>query len=415
MQCLYIFLFKQKENQIINDKNDFLNNFINIYSGDKYIFDALLNIQINKENCIPVKIEFLSIIINLLQEFIKNKLTKEKLEKYLENGNTYELLLKKLTETISELLELNYTKYKMYLSQFKEDEIIINNYDDKNNKNENIKTIISKLISDIFDFIEEISKGRNSYMSYMFANIDLFKKIFMIDYIQSEADESRKEIETYLAKNYGKNNEYIKKYLEIILTVDVFNYLIKNNSSWKYFNVISSIMKKYEENLNKKNIIDDKENNEKIESQFYIRSKQIINIILDYIKNECENEEAKEANLDEKEAIISKKNKEHFKEGILTFLSDLINLNQKELVPYILSKVNVFDLFINKCLLRKCIDKPLEAKNPFCLTNQSQYPVYNLIIIILKNTHNEELYNKIIDFLNQYHENGFWKNYNHKN
>ena len=153
-------------------------------------------------------------------------------------------------------------------------------------------------------------------------------------------------------------------------------------------------MKKYEENLNKRNIIDDKENNEKIESQFYIRSKQIINIILDYIKNECENEEIKEENLDEKEAIISKKNKENFKEGILTFLSDLINLNQKELVPYILSKVNVFDLFINKCLLRKCIDKPLEAKNPFCLTNQSQNPVYNLIIIILKNNNNEELYNK---------------------
>ena len=417
LQCLYFFLFEQKENEIIINKNDFLNNFINIYSGDKFIFEALLNIQINKENCIPVKIECLSIIINLLQELMKNKLTKEKIEKNLENGNTYELLLKKLTETISELLEFNYTKYKLYLSKIKDDVIIINNNsDDKNNKNENIENIISKLISDIFDFIEEISKERKPYMTYMFNNIELFKKIFMVDYIQSEADESRKEIEVYLSKNYGKNNEYIKKYLEIILTVDVFNYLIKNNSSWKYFNVISTIMKKYEKNLNKNNIINDKENNEKkTESQFVTQSKQIINIILEYIKNECESNDTKEESLGEKEVIIYKKNKEHFKEGILTFLSDLINLNEKELVPYVLKKVNVFDLFVNKCIFRKCIDKPLETKNPFCLTSQSQNPVYNLIIIILKNTHDEELYNKIIDVLNQYHKKGFWKDFNHKN
>ena len=82
-------------------------------------------------------------------------------------------------------------------------------------------------------------------MLYMFNNTELFTKIFVADYIQSEADESRKVIEDYLTKNYGKNNEYIKKYLEIILTVDIFNYLVKNNSAWKYFHVISSIIKKY--------------------------------------------------------------------------------------------------------------------------------------------------------------------------
>ena len=417
MQCLYYFLFEKKNNnEIIKDKNDYLNNFINIHSGDKFIIEALLNIQIDKDNCIPIKIECLSIIINILQEFIKNKLTKEKIENKLGNENTYELILKKLTDIISQLLELNYTKYNYYLNQFKDEVIILNNSQEKNNNNENVNNTIAKLISNIFDFIEEISKGKNPYMLYMFNNTELFTKIFVADYIQSEADESRKVIEDYLTKNYGKNNEYIKKYLEIILTVDIFNYLVKNNSAWKYFHVISSIIKKYEENFNKNKMLVEKETDEKkIESQYYIQSKQIIDIILDYIQNECEKDNSKEEELEEKEAQKSKKNKEHFKEGILLFLSDLIKLNQKELVQYVLNKVNIFDLFINKCLLRKCTERPLETKNPFCLTNQSQNPVYKLIIIILKNIQDDELYNKIIDVLNQYHEKGFWKTYNHKN
>ena len=175
-------------------------------------------------------------------------------------------------------------------------------------------------------------------------------------------------------------------------------------------------MKKYEDNLNNNKTQEDKENNgKKIESQYNIKSKQIIDIILDYIQKECEKEEIKEEDLEEKEAKKLKINKENFKEGILLFLTNLIKLNQKELVQYIINKVNIFDLFINKCLLRKCIEKPLEAKEPFCLTNKSQNPIYQLIVIILKNSNDDELYNKILDVLNQYHEKGFWKTYNNKN
>ena len=147
-------------------------------------------------------------------------------------------------------------------------------------------------------------------MLYMFNNIKLFTKIFVVDYIQSEADESRKVIEDYLTKNYGKNNEYIKKYLEIILTVEIFNYLVKNNSAWKYFQVISSIMKKYEENLNRSSALGEKEN--KNELQYYKQSKQIIDIILDYIQNEFEKNVKKEEELGEKEAKLSMKNNENF-------------------------------------------------------------------------------------------------------
>ena len=414
LQCLSFYLFENKDEIISQkDKNNYLDNFINKNSGEHYILNALLNMQINKDNCIPIDIECISIIINILQELQKNKITKEKLEKTLAKENIYELILTNLTETISELLELNYTKYKTYLNQFNDEEKTSNNSSDDNDEKENINNTIAKLIENILNFIEEISKGKNPYMLYMFKNIKLFTKIFVVDYIQSEADESRKVLEDYLTKNYGKNNEYIKKYLEIILTVEVFNYLVKNNSSWKYFHVISSIMKKYEENLNRSSALGEKEN--KNELQYYKQSKQIIDIILDYIQNECEKNVKTEEELDEKEAKLSMKNNENFKEGILIFLTDLIKLNQKELVPYILKKVDIFDLFINKCLLRKCIEKPLEAKDPFCLTRQSQNPVYNLIIIILKNIHDDELYNRIINFLNRFHEKGFWKTFNHKN
>ena len=413
LQCLHFCLF-EKNNEIIKDKNNYLNNFINAYSGDNYILKALLSMEINKDNCFPIEIECISIIINFLQELEKQKQTKEKLAKNLENEEIYLSILVKLSKTISQLLELNYTKYKNYLNQFTDDIKIINNSNEE--KGNRINDSIAKLIKNIFEFIEEISKGKQPYMLYMFNHLNSFNQIFVIDYIQTEADESRKVIEDYLTKNYGKNNDYIKKYLEIILTVDVFNYLMKNNSSWKYFHIISSIIKQYEENLNKNKIFLDKENKEKkIESQYYIQSKQIIDIILEYIQDECEKNDKKEELLTGKEAKISIQNKEHFKEGILLFLTDLINLNQKELVQYIINKVDVYDLFINKCLLRKCTERPLETKDPFCFTSQSQNPVYKLMLIIIKNIHDNELYNKIIDVLNKYHEKSFWKTFNHKN
>ena len=42
-----------------------------------------------------------------------------------------------------------------------------------------------------------------------------------------------------------------RKYLEIILTVDIFNYLVKNDEAGKYFHVITSLMKQCEQSLNK--------------------------------------------------------------------------------------------------------------------------------------------------------------------
>ena len=428
LQCFDFFLFELNEptitkdmnnniNQLIWNKNTFLNNFINIYSPEKIILECLLNTQLNKEKCKLIEIENISIMIKVLLELYKYKQKdiKEKFENIYNDKNIYDKIIKKLTEILIELLEFNYLKYNNYLNQFNDD-INENKKNNKNNKNNlDIKNIIAKLIENIFIFIEYISKDKTPYMLYLFNNTKLFFKIFVNDYIKSDSDLSRKVIENYLDKNYGKNNEYIKKFLEIILTVDIFNYLVKNDVEGKYFHVISFIMKKYEENLNKNIMNKIKEKND---SQYYKQSKQIIDIIIDYILKECEKDDN---NIDneinsEKETELIIKKKEYFKEGILLFLTDLIKLNSKELVIYITNKIDFFDLFINKCLLRKCIEKPLESKNPFCLTNQSQNPVYNLIIIILKNIpNNESHYSKIISYLNKYHEKSFWKKFNHEN
>ena len=143
--------------------------------------------------------------------------------------------------------------------------------------------------------------------------------------------------------------------------------------------------------------------------------KQIIDKILNYMQDECDKKEENKENLNEKELKILMKNKENFKEGILLFLTNILNLNQKELVKYILFKVDVCDLFLNKCIMRKCVDKPLEEKEPFCLTNQSKKVVYDILYIILQNVQNNDLFIKIIDFLSKYHQSGFWKTFNVKN
>ena len=413
LQCLYYFLFTKNNrqiNQILPDKKEYLNNFISVYHGDKLIFDKLLNININKDNIKPIQIQCLTQIIDVLNEIehYKENEKQVKFENILENKDLYNITLKKLTHIISNLLELNYTKYHNYIDQI--------NDDSNEHKNEkiNIKEDIAKLIEHIFNFIDEITVDRLPYMNFLFDENENFTQAFIYDYIKCETDESRKKLDEFLTKNYDKNNDYINKYFEIILTIDIFNYLVKNDKAGKYFHVISSIMKKYykdkiknnSEMLNKDTIVD---------SRYIQQSKQIIDKILDYIQKECEKKEENLENLNEKEAKILMKNKENFKEGIILFLANILNLSPKELVKYISDKVDICELFLNRCIMRKCIDKPLEAKEPFCLTNQSQSAVYTLLYIILKNTQNNDYYIKIINELNKYHQNGFVKNYNVKN
>ena len=316
-------------------------------------------------------------------------------------------------------MELNYTKYTNYINQINDDSTENNSKNNENNKKTIINENIANILEHIFNFTNEISINKISYLDFLFNYTEIFTKIFVYDYIKCEADESRKKIDDFLAKNYEKNNDYIKKYFEIILTVDIFNYLVKNDKEGKYFHVISSIMKKYYDDNNKNNKNDksmEKQNKDIIiDSNHSKQSKQIIDIILEYIQKESEKVEEKNETIEEKEAKLLMIKKENFKDGILQFLANILNLNPKELVQYIINKVDIVDLFINKCLMRKCVEKPLEAKNPFCITSQSQNGVYKLLLIVLQNIQNDELYLKIVEAVNKYHILGFWKSYKNQN
>jgi ubiquitin C-terminal hydrolase len=419
LQCFYYFLFDKKNgkdkkvNQIIHDKKEFINNFIEVHHGDKLILDKLLNININKDNCRPIQIECLTIIIDMLNE-IENYKENEKSKKFeniFESKERYKDTLIKISDNIANLLELNYTKYKNYFNQINDDS---NDY--THNSNENKKTIyenIANLIEHICNFTDEISFEKMSYMEFLFINKDLFTEIFVYDYIKSESEESRKKIDEFLTKNYNKNNYYIQKYLEITLSIDIFNYLLVNDEGGTYFHVISFVMQNFYNNDSNNNIVE--KENKKINLDYTKQSKQIINIILEYIETECEKKEEKKEIIDEKEEKLLMKKKENFKEGILLFLASILTLNPKELVNYIISKVDICDLFLNKCIMRKCNQQPLQSKNPFCRTSESQNAVYNLLIVFLKNLQNNDLYMKILGILDRYHLEGFWKTYNVKN
>ena len=209
------------------DKKENLNNFINIYHGDQLIFHTLLDIDINKDNIKPIQIQCLTQIIDVLIEIEKYKENEKqvKFENTLENKDLYKNTLKKITDIISNLLELNYTKYNNYIDQINDDS------NEHKNEKVNIKEDIAKLIEHIFNFIDEITIDKVPYMNFLFDKNENFTKIFVYDYIKCETDESRQKLDDFLTKNYDKNNDYINKYFEIILTVDIFNYLVKNDKN----------------------------------------------------------------------------------------------------------------------------------------------------------------------------------------
>ena len=419
LKCFYFFVFDKNNdkdiqvNQILPNKREYLNNFIKVHSGDKLLLNILLNTKIEPNNCKPIQIECLTILIDVLNKIERYKQSEGeiKLNNFFNNKDPN---LIKLTNMISNLLLLNYNKYLYYfnieISDSKENNSNIN---EKNKTS--ISENISKLIENILLFIEILTKDCIDYILYLFNENNLFRKVFIEDYIKCEADESRKVIDNYLLKNYNRNNDYIKKYLEIVLTVDLFGYLVENDKAGKYFHVMSSIMKKYyEENISDNHMMIDEPKDSIIENKHIQQSKQIIDIILNFIQKECDKKEESIENIEDKEAKLLMRNKENFKEGILLFLTNILNLDLKELIHHIINKIEIYNLFINKCSLRKCVHNPLEKNFPFCRTDQSQNTLYNLLLIILKNVP-FNLYLNFIENLNVYHKLGFWKTRNVKN
>ena len=119
------------------------------------------------------------------------------------------------------------------------------------------------------------------------------------------------------------------------------------------------------------------------------------NNTINNISNSCSNE---------KKQDLIKNNKI---EGIISFLQSILNLSPELLVEYLLSKVDIIDLFLNKCILSKCNLNPLESKKPLCNYTSSQDSVFQLIIFILRNispSQNKNLYFDIVNLLSKYHQ-----------
>ena len=417
-QCLYFVLFDKKtgNNEQIN-KNEYLHNFISIHNIDKLIINRLLDININPNNCFPITIECLISVIQVLNELEIYKENSMEIEErsILKDDKFFYKVLQKFSEIIIHLLGINYNIYKDYAIQ-DIDDISEDSYNDKEEEFlDDINQKISILVKNIFSFIDEITKKKQSFMNFIFNDKELFIKMFINDYIKCENDELKKVIEEYLSKNFENNNENLQKFLEIILTFDIFNYLIQNDKSGKYLNFISSIIKK---NFDKENKIPEYI----IEPKIIEQSKKIIDLIISYIKEEIQKNEEEEKNendiSEEKELNKLFKKKENLKEGIILYLSNILNINPQQLISYIITKVDICDFFLNKCILRKCVNKPLEEKKPFCLNNQSKGAVYKLLLNIIKKidiNYDNNLCMKIIDILDKMNKLGFWKTFNVRN
>ena len=442
LQCFYNFLFKKEKStkktdeETVKMKEDYLNNFIVVHKCDEIILDLFLNKKISPKDCKHIEIECLSLIVNLIKGIEDYKLNKndKKYKNISEQKDVHDKILKKSNEIISNLLELDIEILHNYLKKGEDDTTNLKTGDgeNENNKTDNIEEMIKELAELIFEFLQEISEDKKSYMEYLIINDDkIFKEIFIYKFIKCENSKLNDAIDNYLNKGYHNNIEYIKKYLEIIFTKDVFNYIVENDKTGKYFHIISSIMNKYydfnlEEKKKDKKIKEykkeeekqvekeekkDEKNVEKKDNKQIEQSKEIIDIILKYIEKECEEKEINYENMSSKEIKSLVKDKENFKEGIISFLINILKLNSKELVKYIVKKVDICKILLNNCILRKCVKEPLNEKNPFCVTSQTKEVLFKLLIFILHNSDNEDIYINITKNLNELHQIGFWKLY----
>ena len=410
LKCLENFLFNKEINDI--ERDDYIDNFINIHHIDNIITNNFLNFSLNSHNCKKIQIEFLLIIINIIYKIEEHKKTSiesddnksEKCDEHLNN------IFKKLTEIISILLILNYASSDDCLKNSKDScsEVI----------NENLENDISNLVKLIFIVINYISNDRKLYINLMFKNPENFIKIFIKDFIRCKSNELKAIIDNYFFQNFAQNASIFKTYLNIVLTEELFNYFILNDNLGKYFGIISSIIQRYLS----KNKFDSSSNPEFIE-----KCKRLIDLIINHMNELIEKSDKKfeSKQVENLLNIISEKeqsklfiNSEKYKEKLFQILSNIINLQPQELAIYLINKVDFCNYFLIKCILRKCVQKPLEIPDSFCRNNVSKISDYDLIVNVLKYLDNEnfnKLYMEIINILDNYHKIGFWKTYNVRN
>ena len=414
---IYIFTYtlkclKEYINETEKEKQKIiLNNFINIHHGDELLYNILLDINMDSNDCKLIDYECLSLLIDLIKLIENHKKENNIDEKILKKINA-DKLLNKISLIIIDLLHIKYDLLHKN-SHYNHFDIIDNINDDQKNNVNFITKKINKLTFDLLENIlnlteQNIEDNNNSYMTYLFNNQDLFKKIFFYDYIKCEREEMRKILKTYLTKHLFQieDEQYIKNYLEIMLSIKTFNELVDNDVSGSYFKELSYLMEKYK----KKN--KEKKNENEIDQKHYEQFTQIIDLVINYIQSQCEsvgyfkNFEVDKTN-DEKNEISN----DSKIEGLLMFLQNILILAPNQLVNYLINKIDIYDLFLIKSILRKCNKNPLDTKKMLCVSDNSKEVMFELIIFILRNLPEEKknLEIKIWDELDNLHKIGFWK------
>ena len=378
-------------------KEEYLNNFINVHHIDKLIINNLFKISIDSDNCNIIKIDCVQSIINIIYKIEEFKKNRSELKE--DNMIDKEGIIQKLTDIISNLIKINNNENNnIYL-----EEELDENLDDK----------ITELGKKIFNFIKNITDKENTYMNFIFNNQEKFINVFVKDFIQCQNTELKTVIEQNLSDNFQNNSESFLTYLKTVLNPELFDYLLKNDSAGNYFHVISSIINKYFEKK------ENKEFSSKTFPELIINLKKIVDLFLNYINQEEEKIEQKfkneNKNMNETASKGIYMNNEFFKEELFLFLSNIISLQPKELVNYIVNKIDICDFFLMKCNLRKCTQNPLETPDSFCLNNDTKASVHKLILNIIRNSDDEiqfKLFNQVIDTLDNLNKTGFWKTYN---
>ena len=413
MNELYIFIYslqciKEYINKDKNIEKNFLNNFVHIHKIDESLYNILMNFDSTPNNCQLLHYECLSILLDMVKIIESYKIeNNEESQKLIDRIDINEIF-KKFSNMIIDLIKINFEHlYKN--AHFNEYDIV--DEEDNEDKFEYIHKKIDKMISDlivnIIKLIEILSgKDENIYMEYLFNNLEIFKNIFIYDFIKCEKKENKTILNDYLSKHLfnSKEEKFIQRYFDIILSVQIFNELVTNDENGSFFKELSSLMEKYETKFQDKNDI--AQNNLE---QFM----KIIDMIINYIQTECENagyiqifttgEETEKKNSTSNSSKI---------ESILKFLKCILNLSPNKLVNYLINKIDICDLFLTKCILRKSNENPLDTQKTICDSDKSRETLFNLIIFILNNLPSNEkqiLEKKIWDILDSKNKLGFWK------
>ena len=473
LQCLIQFLSKDDEKEKEKDKeiekqkqkqiNIFLTIFTNLYHLDKMLYLDFIKRDINK-NLKDEKTQFiyfeyikhLLIMIQIIEDYkrkkniILNKSSKNEGRDTILSKHEMDLDATKL-HSISGINDsiLHIMGYKSLFDKITDIIIIILNDNSIDNE-----SICFEIIQEILNLVESLKNIdniiNNNYFEFIFDADILFKKIFIYDFIKSQKNEVKNLLSDFLLKNLFDNhshnnlrynteeglenkkyddNKNIKIFFEIILSPEIFSFLLNNQYDGSYFYLISSLIEKY---INSKKKIINILNSQK-------DIKNIIDMIITTLNDKNNIEKSNDicllnypyysdnSNISKTSTLTKidtyEKDKNDFINGILLYLLRILELSQDcpSIIDYFLNKIDVCNFFLMKGILNKCNKNPLFSDDTTYSDFNSHKNIYQILIFILKyldNTKNiiedknylpDSLYMKIWKILNRLHKLDFWK------